>query len=395
MKICYICADYGIPVMGRKGCSTHVRETCRALQQAGHEVFILSPNPGEDRSGNQDIEIIEIPPFRGKWMGSDMRYYLYNLRLKKAFNQIFKERKPDVIYERYSLYATAGLEISKQYNLPRILEINSFLVHEQKKRLHFPQKALRVENKLILSAEFIIVVSDPLRQAFIDLGVKEEDITIMPMAVDVKTFHPGVEPNDLRERLGVEKGKTLVGYVGTLTGWHGIDMLYEIGKIIQNKNLPIEIAVIGGDKRKVENHRQKAKENKMDHILHFIGSVSYSEVPNYISSLDVTLISGSHEWASPTKLFEYQAMGKPSIAPRFIPVEEAMTHRKEGFLFNDKNASQVVEQIMELHDDPEMGKEMGKLAREKVIRTHSWECNTDRIIEVFDSMLANRNGNRH
>ena len=35
------------------------------------------------------------------------------------------ERQPDVMYERYSLYSTAGMHTAKRFGLPRILEVNT------------------------------------------------------------------------------------------------------------------------------------------------------------------------------------------------------------------------------------------------------------------------------
>ena len=38
MHIAYVCADPGVPVFGRKGCSVHVQEVVRALRRTGARV---------------------------------------------------------------------------------------------------------------------------------------------------------------------------------------------------------------------------------------------------------------------------------------------------------------------------------------------------------------------
>ena len=43
MKILYLCPDLGIPVLGRKGASVHVRELVAAFGRAGHSVVLASP----------------------------------------------------------------------------------------------------------------------------------------------------------------------------------------------------------------------------------------------------------------------------------------------------------------------------------------------------------------
>ena len=47
MKILYLCADLGIPVLGRKGASVHVRSLVAALGRAGHSVAVATPSRHE------------------------------------------------------------------------------------------------------------------------------------------------------------------------------------------------------------------------------------------------------------------------------------------------------------------------------------------------------------
>jgi len=389
MRICYLCADQGIPILGRKGCSTHVRETCRGLQEAGHEVFIVTPRRGEDVEEHRELEIIEVPPLLSRWLGSDLRHLLYNLRVERALKRIFRERLPDVLYERYSLYSFAGMRLARRFGLPRILEVNTLLVEEQRHRLHFPRLAALAEDKIVRSAPLIVVVSSPLRRAFIERGIAPERIEVMPMAADVQRFHPGVEPVDLRRRYRLD-GKTIVGYVGTLTAWHGIDLLFDVAERFKALEENICIVVVGGEARKVERLREQVRSRRLGDYLLFVGSIPYTEVPRYIKAMDITVIPGSIEWASPTKLFEYQAMAKPSVAPRLVPVVEALDDGREGYLFRPNDSAELAEKILRLHREPEEREAMGRRARERVMERCVWRHNTEKIIERFERMLAER-----
>ena len=60
LRILYLCADPGIPVLGFKGASTHVRSLVRALTEAGHTVTVVCTTRGE---GNQlATELVEVAP---------------------------------------------------------------------------------------------------------------------------------------------------------------------------------------------------------------------------------------------------------------------------------------------------------------------------------------------
>ncbi len=46
MKILYLCADAGIPVLGRKGAAVHVRALLQGFAQAGHSVTLITVRDG-------------------------------------------------------------------------------------------------------------------------------------------------------------------------------------------------------------------------------------------------------------------------------------------------------------------------------------------------------------
>jgi glycosyltransferase involved in cell wall biosynthesis len=350
---------------------------------------VVTSHRGTDVTGYRDLEIIEVPVLRWRWLGSDLRQWLYNFRLTRAMAGLLKQRQPDVLYERYSLYSTTGMHLARRFHLPRILEVNTLLVEEQIQRIHFPRFASWMEDRIVGSAPAIIVVSTPLRDAFVSRGIDPRRISIMPMAVDVRRFHPNVEPADLRARFGLN-GKTIVGYTGTLTAWHGIDLLFDVAERFKALDENVVIVVIGGDPGKVVEMSERVRSRRLGDYLIFAGSVPYTEVPHYISAVDITVIPGSIEWASPTKLFEYQAMGKPSVAPRLIPVADALTDGREGYLFRPGDVSELTDRILRLHHDSVERLDMGRRARQRVVERHAWEHNTGRIIEMFTRMMQGK-----
>src|SRR5689334_6854051 len=50
MKIAYLCTDLGIPVLGSKGASIHIREFSGALVELGHEVQIYTAVGSDPRA---------------------------------------------------------------------------------------------------------------------------------------------------------------------------------------------------------------------------------------------------------------------------------------------------------------------------------------------------------
>ena len=45
MRVAYVCADPGVPVFGRKGCSIHVQEVLRELQEEDERAYNVPARP--------------------------------------------------------------------------------------------------------------------------------------------------------------------------------------------------------------------------------------------------------------------------------------------------------------------------------------------------------------
>ena len=58
MRIAYVCADQGVPVFGRKGCSVHVQEVVRAFGRLGARVELFTPRAeGEPPPGLENVPV--------------------------------------------------------------------------------------------------------------------------------------------------------------------------------------------------------------------------------------------------------------------------------------------------------------------------------------------------
>lgn len=368
-RILYICADPGVPIFGRKGCSTHVRETCRSLAKRGHSVYLIAASPGEDVETNLNFQLQFFIPCRRKILGNDLRLLLNNLCLRRNLLKVIEDFKPQIIYERYSLYAIAGERIALQFNIPRILEINAPLAIEQRDRLRLPWLAKKFENHIFRNADYAIIVSTVLGDRLLELGVPQERIIVQPIAVDPQAFMPGCysPPEELRE---ICKEKVVVGYVGNLHHYHRIKFLFNIAKEIRNNPQKIIFLIVGGEREKVEKYKCRAKRLGLQEQFIFTGSVNYKEIPAILSIIDIGIIPNCAPWSAPTKMFEYAAMKKTIIAPDYPAIRFFFPPETHWLLFHPEDTSGIKERII-------------KLACEPALRTKLGEANRQRLLEGF------------
>ncbi|MGC8739986.1 MAG: glycosyltransferase family 4 protein [Candidatus Sumerlaeaceae bacterium] len=384
MRILYISGDLGIEVGGRKGASTHIRETCRQLARRGHEVLLVTPCLGQCEP--QNFEVVTIEPLRAKWLGVDLRYVLLDKKIGRLLSQLIRQFRPDAVYERYALYQQAGQRLCSVSGLPRILEVNSILSEEMKHRLRFPGWAAHAERNIWARERAIICVSQLLRERICQqvklLGGAIEHIIVSPVGVDPEQFHSAVPPADWR-KFGIH-GKRIVGYTGTLTRWHGIDLLFDAAAVARDRCLPICFVVVGGEPEKVSSLRRKAWELGVGDQLRFLGSVPHEEIPSLLAGMEVCIIPDTQDWSSPTKYFEMAATARPVVAASVPAITEAVGGDGVGaLLFERGNARDMIEKLQRVLNDPLLASQLGERARERVLRHYSWDCNIARILKLY------------
>ena len=130
MRIAYVCADQGVPVFGRKGCSIHVQEVVRAFAQQGEQVELFTPRTeGEPPPGLEAVPVHGLPrPTEKEAAARERAALAANDALRSALE---REGPFDLVYERYSLWSFAGMEHARAAGVPGLLEVNAPLIEEQ------------------------------------------------------------------------------------------------------------------------------------------------------------------------------------------------------------------------------------------------------------------------
>ncbi|MEJ7839808.1 MAG: glycosyltransferase, partial [Thermomicrobiales bacterium] len=252
MRIAYLSTDFGIPVCGNKGASIHVRELSAALSNLGHDVEILTSRAGgeapegfavpvrEYRLEPQErkkISALKNEPGVADPMVKEIRSMMYAANLRYRVMPHLMRSRPDALYERYSLMGTAGGDIAKSLGIPHVLEVNAPLSeeHSRFRGSAFPDTIRRTEQQILASADEVIAVSEPLRDWIISSGVSPERVTVVPNGVDIERFSTTNLPEQVDPGFD---GRPVVGFVGTLKGWHGTSTLIQsIGSIARQRGL--------------------------------------------------------------------------------------------------------------------------------------------------------------
>ena len=230
LRILYVCPDEGIDLFGTRGCSTHVREMCRAFKSLGCDLRLLLAGEHGPTDRSFDVEYEMVAPFRSKKLGYDLRKVLANQRLLKRLRGLVADFEPDLIYERYDLYSTAAARIAPRMGVPYILEVNAPLIREQRGVLHFPRVAGIYQMHTFRKADLLIGVSDEICSILQNVAPKSR-VLLVENGVNEEVFNAGVSGAQVRERHGLSD-QLVVGFVGSLKGWQGVQTLIRAAPVL-------------------------------------------------------------------------------------------------------------------------------------------------------------------
>jgi glycosyltransferase involved in cell wall biosynthesis len=252
----------------------------------------------------------------------------------------------------------------------------------------------RFEQLNLAAASRIFVVSEVEKNNLIEAGITAKKIVVNPNGVDADEFRPGIGGQKAREELSIAADKTLVGFVGTFGPWHGVLTLADAVAAIP-KNADIHFLLIGAGSLRDEVERKLRDSGDLDRVT-FAGVVSHGRVPVMLDACDilisphVPLADGSEFFGSPTKLFEYMAMGKGIVASRLGQIGDFLSHDETALLVEPANARELSLAIMRLADNEELRVSLGKAARERAVSQHTWRRNAARILEEFRRLCEQR-----
>ena len=119
-----------------------------------------------------------------------------------------------------------------------------------------------------------------------------------------------------------------------------------------------------------------------------------SRMASHLAACDV-LISphlpfedGTPFFGSPTKLFEYMAMGRATVASNLGQIGDVLVHGESGLLHEPGSAAEFNACMDRVITDPELRRNLGLGARRRVIESYTWERNADRVIRFLETRLS-------
>lgn len=319
--------------------------------------------------------------------------------------------RPAYIYERLSLGNLAGASLSQELQIPYIVEYNGSEISLRRSfegRGYDQEKAfLAVEELAFAQATLITVVSEHIKADLLERGVPEEKILVNPNCVDVDVYAPGTkaEITEIRKELKVPEDRTVVGFIGSFGGWHGIDILAEALKPVLDQSKNAHFLLIGDGSYRSLVEEQIERHGLADRVT-MTGRVSQEDGARFLKACDIFVSPHSSHmvdrkfFGSPTKLFEYMAMGGGVIASDLEQIGEVMrpsftadeltgsltVKDQRGVLCKPGDKDDFVKAVVGLVSQPKLCESLGRNARSAAKQFYTWELHVENLFRHMKGM---------
>ena len=380
------------------GALTHIRELSRELGALGHTVIVQhrhrSPEAKQDEGHSKPPGSVYRVSRLRKWLSP---YLHESAALCRAISGIGSEitliqkARPDVVLTRSSLHQFSSLLAARRCGIPVVFEVNAPAAYEYRRyRSQYflvPGFAEWLETRILSRADGMFVVSDLLKKHFVEEGIPEGKIRVVPNGVDISRFRPDAGNAEIRNRLGAKS--IIVGFVGSFSRFHGIDQLRSAIEYLVPLRENTRFLMVGAGDLSADL-QEYCRQLGLSGRVHFTGHVPAKDVPGLMAAADILLAPYQAQdffYFSPIKIFEYMATARAVVAARVGQIPEIIQDGVNGMVYDPSAPGALGERLLRLVDHPELRRRLGEEARRTVESHYTWQNSAAGVIAALEQAM--------
>ncbi|WP_008309702.1 glycosyltransferase family 4 protein [Leptolyngbya sp. PCC 6406] len=279
---------------------------------------------------------------------------------------------------RHLIFEVNGLpSIELKYRYPQVADDDE-LMH----------KLVAQEDACLQAADRILTPSDVTRDYLIQRGVGRDRIQVIPNGVDLSVFTYGApRPDPVLSPLNLL-------YFGTLSPWQGVDLAID-ALALYRRDGDAHLTIIGpGRPHQLKRLHTLAAKLQVTAHVQILDALPLKDLVTHLHRADaiVAPLKGCDrnlvQGCCPLKVLEGMATGTPVITTD-LPVVRAIGNPDQHFLAVKPNSSKGIKDgLFQLWANPALRLTLSQQARQHVEQQFSWSLAHQRLIAVYESLLA-------
>ena len=243
---------------------------------------------------------------------------------------------------------------------------------------------LNILTKMIYKySNYILIQSELFRDYITDQGIENEKIKFLPNYAD-DLYKTVKEESDVKKIYEKTFSITFAGNIGEA---QNLEILIQSAKILKSREVKVKFFIIGTGRRKLSLTSQVVKNNLQDYF-EFLGQKKPSDMPKYLSSSKVVLISLKKSkifsLTIPSKLQAYMASSKPILGSIDGITNDIIKKSNSGYVSDAEDVEGLVENIIKFKSlDLKQLKILSNNSRQYYDTNFSKNIIIKRILDIF------------
>lgn len=176
-------------------------------------------------------------------------------------------------------------------------------------------------------------------------------------------------------------------FIGRFERWKGLEFLIEaIARVLESR--PVDLCVIGDGSERSRLEALVESLGVQNHVT-FVGFIRQQDCPAYLARARALVLPSLYECGGAVVL-EAMAMSVPVIATNWGGPADYITEDC-GILVEPSSRESLIsglaQAMIELADDEERCRVLGKKGRERVLRLFNWESKVDTMLEIYQQVV--------
>lgn len=293
-----------------------------------------------------------------------------------SLKYLLKKKKIDCVLAEYGTTAAESLRVIQSLQLPLVVHFHGYDASDRDFLLKYKEKYIKV----FTYAKSIISVSKKMTSDLIALGCPENKIIL-------NTYGPSIDFYNIKPSFNTKQFIAIGRLVNKKAPHLTIVAFSKVAKKYPDARL-----LFGGEGHLLDDCKNLVKTLGLQEQVSFLGKQTKSQVMQHFSASlafvqhSVTAENGDTE-GTPVAVLEANAAGLPVIATRHAGIPDVIEHGKTGFLVEESDIEAMASYMIQLCENPEKAKQMGRQGSQNVLLNFSIEKHLQSLTDTINKAV--------
>ncbi len=375
------------------------RRAVDALVGEGMEVDLIclgSENASRHEKLN-GVEVLRVPlkNRRGGKLAYACQYAAFILissaifalrSLTRRYDLVYVHNMPDILVVTSLIPKALGAKVILDLHDP-MPELMMTIFNLDRDKL-IVRLTSRIEKWSIACANLVLTVNVACKRIFGSRSCRPEKIGVIMNSPDNEIF-PFRTPESYASRNQARDKRFVIMYHGSLVERNGLDLAVDaLARIRESVPTP-ELRIYGARTVFLDRVMEAARSKGLDEAIRYLGPKRLEDLVPAIEECDVGIIPNHRnaftEINTPTRIFEYLALGKPVVAPHTPGIQDYFSDESLLF-FESGNSEDLAKKIEYVFSH---GKEVNEIVErgQQVYLTHVWGNERQTLVGLVSDLL--------